>query len=67
MISEFPKSIRLVLNNDKELGRVNVDLDSFLEFDGDISVQLESLVEEWLPHAAPNAARRDKRNQLSRG
>ena len=57
MISEFAKPILLVLSNDEGLGRVTVDLESFLEFDAGIAAGIDCLVEKWIPLAAPKAAR----------
>ena len=64
MIGEFPKSILLVLSTDEQLGRLTVNLESFLAFDGECSNRMDQLVDRWKPLAAPKAARQALRDEI---
>ena len=64
MISGFPNTVRLVLAKDSDLGRLTVDLQSFLEFDAQMAGSIEELVEDWLPLAAPQSVKLELRADM---
>jgi hypothetical protein len=54
-MTDNPSKARLLLTESDGPGRVTVDLEAFINFDGGISDALGKLVDRWLPMAAPHS------------